>query len=132
MKKKKEKKVIYHYNKRFPEFGIEAMELEDVRYIKSVLTNKDLYLHSIQSYYNLDTMTKNYFPMSYELCNVCGNGTIYHWQNHFGNTVVMSFDKSILEHYWVLDCQAEYKKMQERMTKLEKCGCGKSNVKNKK
>lgn len=119
MSKKKDKKVMYYYHEKFPEWGIDELPLEDIRYIKSVVNGRDLYLHSVTSYLNIETMTKGYFPSTYELCDVYGKGEVYHWSNRSGNIVVLSFNKELLSVCWKKDCKATYNKLKDRLKELE-------------
>lgn len=114
--------IMYFYNRKFPEHGISEMKIIDMREVKSVITGKPLYVHSVLSYYDIDLYgnTKGY-PRLYELGSPTACGKVYGWHNHFNNEIFMSFEKDRLMPFYKADVYAAYTVLKKRMEELEGC-----------
>ena len=114
--------IMYFYNRKFPEYGIMEMKIIDMREVKSVITGKPLYVHSVLSYYDIDLYgnTKG-CPRLYELSSRTTCGKVYSWHNNFNNEIFMSFEKDRLMPSYKADCNAAYMVMKRRLGELEKC-----------
>lgn len=118
------KDKIYFYNPKYPEHGIEELPLVDIKYIKSVIDGRDLYIYSVVSYFDIETYNMEEYAREYHIYNPYDNAEDKDmFMLDLGGTRhrILSFNNEKLENWWKIDLDVAICSVRRRLEELEKC-----------
>lgn len=108
---------IYYYNSKFPEHGLNAMEVTDIQY---TVRKNYKYMSGILSTYNINLECKEVYENIYNIYTPYEDKEIYVYDNHFGNQIIMSFNKELVQKWYYEDCKTTKTLLLRRLKKLGK------------
>lgn len=120
------KKIIYYYNRKYPEYDIEKVP---VNYEQFIVNKYDKFLDGIYVNYDISTMQKCDTEHFISLCSPYEDKEVYIHENTLRNELAFSYDKELLNNWRNDDIERTIYFLEKRLAKLK--GSDKEWVKKK-
>lgn len=116
------KDKIYFYNPKYPEFGIEELPLVDIKYVKSVVDGRELYIYAVVSTRDIETGENLHYEHQYNIYNPYAEDDDMYMYDLIGNRErILSFNKEKITKWWEEDLRVTKNKLTMRLKDVEEC-----------
>lgn len=117
-----ENRIMYYYNPKYPEYGIEELPIDDIAWVTHTITGEHKYIHSVYSKFNIETGVEEDFTQGYCIYNPYTEDEDMYVYDLPGNRErILSFNREKLEEWWREDVKTQYNIMKRRLEDLEEC-----------
>ena len=117
-----ENRVMYYYNPKYPEYGIEELPIDDIAWVTHTITGEHKYIHSVYSKFNIEAGVEEDFTQAYHIyCPYEEDEDMYVYDLPGNRERILSFNREKLEKWWREDVKTRYNIMKRRLEDLEKC-----------
>lgn len=117
-----ENRIMYYYNPKYPEYGIEELPIDDIAWVTHTITGEHKYIHSVYSKYSIETGMTNDFTQGYSIyCPYEEDEDMYVYDLPGNRERILSFNREKLVEWWKEDVKTQYNIMKKRLEDLEEC-----------